>query len=51
MYQDETIYKTYVGLACGAILLIILKCIIFVFIVYRFDHWVVGTLFDKHYAI
>ena len=51
MYQDETIYKTFVGLACGAILLIILKCIIFVFIVYRFDHWAVGTLFDKHYPI
>ena len=51
MYQDETSYKAYVHLACGAILLIILKCIIFVFILYRFVHWAVGTLSEKHYAI
>ncbi|XP_063691934.1 ATP-binding cassette sub-family C member 4-like [Bolinopsis microptera] len=33
--QDETHYKIYLGLACGAILLILLKSLIFVFIVYR----------------
>ena len=35
--QDETRFKTYVGLACGAILLILTKSTVFVFLVYRYD--------------
>ena len=35
--QDETHYKIYLGLACGAMFLILLKSLTFVFIVYRFE--------------
>ena len=34
--QDETQYKTYTALACGAIVLIIGRAVVYVSIVYRF---------------